>query len=165
MSWKLYQDFAHDFHVQLELLGRVPWDDVEIIEPGDPDQPLALDLRAAWRAGPLTFRPAVGWGAFGDATHSPARASVAVLAPFEGSGRFGFWGFELDADWARESPLVAAVEVVPNLEPAGIPLRLGFAVPVAVGEPEVRPSVGIFVRIFYESAREIAFGSARGTDR
>jgi hypothetical protein len=161
VSWKLFQDYARDFHLQLELLGRVPWNDTEIVQPGDPDQPLALDLKAAWRTGPLTLRPGVGLGAFGDAAHGPARASLGVLAPFEGTGRFGFWGFELDADGGREAPLVAAFEIVPNLEPTGIPLRLGFALPVAVGEQSDRPSLGFFVRIFYESAREIEFGSAR----
>jgi hypothetical protein len=169
VSWKLLQDFEHDFHLQLELLGRVPWNEEEIVQPGDPDQPLALDLRAAWRTGPLTFRPGVGVGAFGDVDHNPARASVAVLAPFASTSRFGFWGFELDADWARTSPLVVAAELVPNLEALGIPLQLGFAVPVAVGEPFDRPAVGIYFRLFYESAREIEFGShgtvTPGTDR
>lgn len=160
-SWKLVQDFEHDFHLQLELLGRLPWTDTEIIQPGDPDQPLALDLKAAWRAGPVTVRPGIGVGAFGDADHNPARASLAFLLPFEEVGRFGFWGFELDSDWGRRSPLVAALELVPNLEPLGIPIGLGFALPVAVGEPADRPSIGLYVRIFYESAREIEFGSAR----
>lgn len=162
VSWKLVQDFAHDFHLQLELLGRAPWTDTEIVQPGDPDQPLALDLRTAWRAGPVTLRPGVGIGAFGDVDHNPARASLGVLTPFEGTGRFGFWGFELDADWARQSPLVVAAELVPSLEPLGIPFGIGFAVPVAVGEPADRPSVGLYLRIFYESAREIEFGTARG---
>ncbi|HEX8789871.1 MAG TPA: hypothetical protein VF765_02895 [Polyangiaceae bacterium] len=160
-SWKLVQDFAHDFHLQLELLGRVPTTDTEIVQPGDPDQPLALDLRAAWRAGPLTFRPGVGVGAFGEADHSPARASLAVLAPFEGTGRFGFWGFEVDADGGRESPAVVAFELVPHLEPLGIPLGIGFALPMVVDAPEDRPSFGFYLRVFYESAREIEFGSAR----
>jgi hypothetical protein len=161
LSWKLFQDFSHDFHLQLELLARAPWSDAEVVQPGDPDQPLALDLKAAWRTGPLTLRPGIGWGGFSEAAHVPARASLGVLAPFEGSGRFGFWGFELDADGGRDSPLVAAFEIVPNFEPVGIPLRLGFALPVAVGEQSDRPSLGFYVRIFYESQREIEFGSAR----
>jgi hypothetical protein len=161
VSWKLFQDFAHDFHLDVELLGRLPWDDKDILQPGDPDQPLALDFMAAWRTGPLTVRPGVGWGAFGDAAHTPARASLALLLPFESSGRFGFWGFELDADGGRPAPLVTAFEIVPNLEPLGIPLRMGFALPLAVGEESDRPSFGLYFRIFYESAREIAFGAAR----
>lgn len=161
VSWKLVQDYAHDFHLQIELLGRVPPTDTDIVQPGDPDQPLALDLKAAWRMGPLAVRPGVGWGAFGDAAHTPARASLALLLPFEGSGRFGFWGVEVDADGGREAPFVGAFEIVPNLEPLGIPLGLGFALPVSFGEPDDRPSVGLYVRVFYESAREIEFGSAR----
>jgi hypothetical protein len=161
VSWKLLQDFEHDFHLHIEMLGRIPWTDTDIVQPGDPDQPLAVDLKAAWRTGPLTLRPGVGAGAFGTVSYTPLRASLGVLLPFEGAGRFGFWGFELDADGGRPRPLVAAFEIVPNLEPLGIPLRLGFALPVSVGEPSDKPSVGLFLRIFYESAREIEFGSAR----
>jgi hypothetical protein len=161
ISWKLLHDFEHDFHLQVEMLGRIPWTDTDIVQPGDPDQPLALDLKAAWRTGPLTLRPGVGVGAFGTADHSPLRGSLAALLPFEGTGRIGFWGFELDADGGRPRPLVAAFEIVPNLEPLGIPLRIGFALPVSVGAPSDQPSVGLYLRIFYESAREIEFGSAR----
>jgi hypothetical protein len=54
---------------------------------------------------------------------------------------------------------VAAANIVPNLVPAGIPFGVGLALPWAIGERDTRPSLGLFVRIFYESSREI---EARG---
>ena len=158
-SFKLLQDFEHEFHVDAEVLARVPWDELPLVQPGDPALPLALDLRAGWRRDPITLRWSVGVGAFGDAEHLPIRGSLAALAPFEASGRFGFWGLELDADGARGAPFVAALNVVPNFAPAGLPLRLGLALPWAIGERDDRPSVGLFLRVFYESAREIEFAA------
>ena len=132
-----------------------------IVQPGDPAQPLAFDLRAGWRRDLLTLRWSAGVGAFGDAQHLPLRGSLAVLLPFEGSGRFGFWGIELDADGARGAPFVVALDVVPNLEPTGLPLRIGLALPWTIGERDDRPSLGLFLRVFYESAREIEFAAPR----
>lgn len=162
VSWKLLQDFERRLHVDVELLARVPWETSPIVQPGDPALPLAFDVRGAFQtaaSGVLSLRWSAGAGAFGSAEHVPLRGSVAILAPFEGSGRFGFWGVEVDADGARHAPTVVAFEAVPNLEPAGLPFRIGLALPWVVGERDDRPSVGVFLRIFYESAREIAFGA------
>ena len=158
-SWKLVQDFERQLHVQAEVLARLPWEASPIVQPGDPARPLAFDVRAAFRRGVLTLRGSAGVGVFGQAEHVPLRASFAALLPFEGSGRFGFWGIELDGDGARTAPVVAALDVVPNFAPAGLPFRIGLAVPWAVGERGDRPSTGLFLRIFYESAREIEFAS------
>lgn len=160
-SWKLIQDFAREFHADAEVLARVPWEQSPIVQPGDPAQPLAFDLRAGWRRDLLTLRWSAGVGAFGDAQHLPLRGSLAALLPFEESGRFGFWGIELDGDGARGAPFVAAIDVVPNLEPTGLPLRIGLALPWNIGERDDRPSLGIFLRVFYESAREIEFAAPR----
>ena len=157
---KVVQDFEHHFFLHAEVLARLPWDESSIVQPGDPARPLAFDLRAALRRGALTLRWGLGIGAFGDAEHIPLRASLAALTPFESSGRFGFWGVEADVDGARTAPLVVAVNLVPNLVPAGIPFRIGLALPWAVGERDDRPSLGIFVRLFYESAREIEFAQS-----
>jgi hypothetical protein len=157
---KLLQDFEHDFFLHLELYARLPWDESPIVQPGDPALPLATDLRAGFRRGPITFRWGAGFGAFGDAEHLPLRGSIAVLTSFDGGGRFGFFGVELDADGARTAPFVAAINIEPNLVPAGIPLRLGLALPWAINERDDRPSMGFFVRIFYESSREIEFARA-----
>lgn len=154
---KVLQDFEHQFFLHAEVLARLPWDEAAIVQPGDPALPFAVDLRAGLRRGPVTLRWGVGVGAFGDAVHVPLRGSVAVLTPFESSGRFGFWGVELDADGARSAPVVAAVNIVPNLVPSGIPFRVGLALPWAIGEQDDRPSFGIFVRVFYESDREVEF--------
>ena len=165
VSWKLVQDFERQFHVQAEVLARVPWEASPIVQPGDPARPLAFDLRAAFRRGVLTLRGSAGVGVFGESEHVPLRASLAALLPFEASGRFGFWGIELDGDGARTAPLVAALDVVPNFAPAGLPFRIGLAVPWAVGERGDRPSTGLFLRLFYESSREIEFASPRSAAR
>lgn len=159
VSWKLLQDFQRRLHLDAEILARAPWETSPIVQPGDPALPLAFDLRGAFQPGLVTLRWSAGAGAFGQAVHVPLRASAAVLAPFEASGRFGFWGVELDADWARGAPLVVALDVVPNFAPAGLPFRIGLALPWTVGERDDRPSLGLFMRIFYESAREIAFAA------
>lgn len=160
VSWKLWQDFGRRLHLDVEALGRAPWDQTTLAQPGDPALPAALDVRAAWQPAWLALRASAGAGAFGHAEHAPLRGSIALLAPFEGSGRFGFWGVEVDADGARGAPVVVAFDVVPNFTPAGLPLRLGLALPWNVGERDDRPSVGVFLRVFYESEREIAFASA-----
>lgn len=155
---KLLQDFEREIFVHWELLARLPWDESPIVQPGDPALPLSTDLRVAIRRGFLTVRGGIGVGAFGDAVHPPLRASLAVLTPFEATGRFGFWAIEVDGDGARTAPTVAALNLVPNLEPLGLPFRFALALPFAIGEQAERPSVGIFLRVFYESGRELEFG-------
>jgi hypothetical protein len=161
-SWKVFQDFRRRLYVDAEIVARLPWDSSPIIEPGDPMSPAAVDVRAGFGRGPLTLRWSAGMGVTRPDDRIPLRGSLALLAPFEESGRFGFWGVEIDADGSRRAPVVAAVEIVPNFEPAGLPLRLGLALPWTVGAAADQPSVGIFVRLFYESAREIEFGLGRG---
>jgi hypothetical protein len=160
-AFKLVQDFERQIFLHLELVGRLPWDESTIIAPGDPQQPFAVDLRAAIRRGAITVRGGAGYGAFGDAEHVPLRGSLAVLTPFDASGRFGFFGVELDADGARRAPFVVALNIEPNLVPIDIPLRLGLGVPLVIDERDDRPSLGIFLRVFYESAREIEFARSR----
>lgn len=160
VSWKLMQDFAHDFHLQVEALGRAPWNHTSIIaQPGDPELPFVLDLRSGVRMGWLTVRSGVGVGAGGSSAHAPVRASLALLTNFEPSGRFGFWGIEMDADAARDDPFVLALNIVPDLTPTGLPFRVGLALPWnIVGISSGEPGLGIFVRLFYVSGREIEFG-------
>ena len=154
---KVLQDFERQFFAHIEVIARLPWDESTFVQPGDPALPLAVDLRAGLREGLLTLRGGVGLGAFGDAEHVPLRGSLAALTPFDSSGRFGFWGVEIDVDGARGAPFVAAVNIEPNLVPVGVPFRLGLALPWTIGEREDRPSLGMFLRLFYESAREIEF--------
>jgi len=163
-SWKLLQDFQRQLHVQAEVVGRAPWDESPIIQPGDPALPVAFDVRAALRRGPLTMRGSAGVGFGGSAVGAPLRASAALMAPFEETGRIGYWGVELDVDGARRTPLLVALDLVPNFAPAGIPLRLGLALPWSIGAPDDRPSLGLFLRVFYESAREIAFAAPRSRE-
>jgi hypothetical protein len=158
-SWKILQDFRQRLYVDAELLARIPSDASPIVEPGDPASPLAADVRGGLGRGPVTLRWSAGVGIAPPQGHVPLRGSVALLAPFEESGRFGFWGIELDADGSRSTPVVVALDVVPNFAPAGLPFRLGLALPWVVGSAADQPSVGIFVRLLYESAREIEFAT------
>jgi hypothetical protein len=164
VSLKVLQDFERQLYVQVELLGRVPaTEETPVVQVGDPAQPLVGDVHAGVRLGLLTLRGHMGVGAGGASAAPPFRAGAAVLLPIDPSGRFGFYGLEVDADGARPAPAVIALNVVPNFVPAGIPIRVGLALPWIPGEQDTRPSFGIFLRLFYESEREIAF--ARGTDR
>ena len=158
MSWKLWQDFERDAHLQIELLGRIPFDESQTVQPGDPALPLSLDLRGGFRRGLVTLRHGIGVGVLGDAEHAPIRFSAAILAPFEPSYRFGFFGMEVDVDGARRYPMVVALNLVPDLTPRGLPFRIGLAVPWSVGQRETEPSLGIFLRLYYVSGREAEFG-------
>jgi len=46
----------------------------------------------------------------------------------------------------------------PNLAALHLPFRLGLAVPWNVGGNATTPIVGLYVRLFFESAREVEFG-------
>ena len=158
---KLVEDFERDFYLHFETLARLSTRDESFVQPGEPALPLAFDLRAGIRRGPLTLRGGGGVDLAGHAEHLPLRGSIAALLPFESSTRFGFWGAELDVDGARTAPAVVALNVESNALPVGIPLRLGVALPWAIGERDDRPSLGIFVRVFFESARERALRPER----
>lgn len=156
-SWKILQDFEHDFHLQAEVAGRVPWSTTATISPGDSALPLVFDLRSGWRRGLLTLRSSVGIAAGGEAAHVPLRGSLAALTGFGDSGRFGFWGIELDVDGSRPAPAVVALDVMPSLLPLGVPVRIGLGLPYALGVASDRPSMGIFIRVLVESDREVKF--------
>ncbi len=158
VSWKLVQDRLHDFHAQAEAVARLPWDTVTTVDPGESPLPLTLDLRSGVRRGRWTMRGGAGVGLGGTAAHLPLRGSLALLTPFGPSERFGFFGVEADVDGARQNPVVLALDVVPELSPLHLPLRLGLAIPWAVGTPGTQPSLGIFLRIFVESSEEQAYG-------
>jgi hypothetical protein len=160
ISWKLLQDFAHDSHLQLEALGRIPTDVSSEVEPGESPLPFSLSLQSGVQRGPWTLRDSFGVSAGGAGAHVPLRGSVAILTGFESTGRFGFWGIEVEADGARTNPVVMALELVPDLVPAGLPFALGFVLPYSVAADARVPSYGFFVRLFVESAREVAY--ARG---
>jgi hypothetical protein len=156
-SWKLVQNFEDDFHLQAEVAGRLPWDTAITVWAGDSALPLSFDLRSGIRRGVLTVRGGVGAVAGGSSAHLPLRGSLALLTGFGSGERLSFWGIELDADGSRRTPAVVALNLVPHLGPLGLPFRLGFAIPWAIGVPENQPSIGLFVRLFVESAREITY--------
>jgi hypothetical protein len=157
VSWKLLQDFEHDFHLQAEASGVYPADTSTFVQPGESPLPFSFDLRSGIRRGAWTLRNSVGVSAGGPSAHVPLRGSAAVLTDLEPSGRFGFWGIEVEADGARAHPVVLAIDLVPTLTPAGLPFSLGFVLPYSVGAPGTAPSYGFFLRLFIESEREQSY--------
>jgi hypothetical protein len=157
LSWKLVQDFEDDFHLQAEVDGRLPTDVSTVVEPGDSPLPFSFDLRSGLRRGAWTLRNSVGVSMGGSSAHVPLRASAALLTGFEPTGRLGFWGVEIEADGARPHPVVVALDLMPDLVPAGLPFALGFVLPYSMGADGKAPSYGLFVRLFIESARESTY--------
>jgi hypothetical protein len=153
-SWKIVQDFAHDFYVQAEAAGVIPAETSSFVQPGESPLPFTGDLRSGFRRGPLTLRNSLGFSAGGTSAHAPIRGSAVVLTDFESGGRFGFWGVEVEADGARANPFLVALDVVPNLTPVGLPFALGFVLPYSIGAAGSLPSYGLLVRIYVESQRE-----------
>lgn len=154
VSWKLLRDFDRDVYAQVEAVAHT-LDRNGVIEPGESPSPLALDVRLGKRFGWLTLRGSVGVAMGGSSLG--ARASLALLTGFGKTTRFGFWGVELDADTSRERTFVAALDVEPNLAALHLPFRLGLAIPWNIGADGSQPSLGLFVRLFFESAREIEY--------
>jgi hypothetical protein len=155
----LFHDFARDIHVQAELLGRtLESANAHVFEPNEAELPLAADLVGAVRRGRWTVRTTVGGEAGGAFAHAPLHTDLALLNTFEQDWRFGFWGLEVRADWARESPLVIAPEVVAVTTPIGLPFTLSLALPVNVGAEATATSYGIFLRLMLLAAREVEYG-------
>ena len=155
LSWKLLHSFAHDFHLQAELRGRIPAD--VSTEPGESPLPLSLDLQSALQAGRWTLRSSIGVSAGGTAAHAPIRGSVVLLTGIGALQRYGFWGFEAIADAANVAPLALALDLVPDFSSVALPFRFGLAGSYSFGAEATVPSWGVVVRLFFESAREVSF--------
>gem|GEM_PF-1552206 len=156
----LFHDFPRDLHLQLEVTGRLPASE-DGYAAGDAALPAVLDLRGGARVGRLTIRPGIGLEAGGHAAHAPIRGSLALLTPMDGDARFGFVGVEADVDAARQSPVILAANLISDVTPLGLPFRFGVAIPWAVAGDEVRPALGLYVRLFYVSDRESEYGRGR----
>jgi hypothetical protein len=155
----LFHDFEHDFHLQIELLGRrYERDEERAFEPGETELPAAADVVAAKRFGRLTFRTTMGGEAGGTFAHAPIHTDVAVLTGITEEERYGFLAIEVRADWARTAPFVLAPEVVAETTPIGLPLRLGIAFPFGIAAEATQPAFGIFVRLAIVTEREMASG-------
>jgi hypothetical protein len=87
-----------------------------------------------------------------------------VYTPFGSSDRYGFLGIEADADGGRQHPIVVALNLVPSLAPLGLPFAIGLGVPWAIGVRSTEPTLGVLVRLFFESAREIEYGEKDARD-
>jgi hypothetical protein len=123
---------------------------------------LAFDLRAGVRIAGWTARGGLGFAVGATSPHVPLRGSVALLTGLDRTGTFGFWGVELDADGARQSPFILAPNLVANCTPIRLPFSLGVAIPWAVGADSTKPSLGLLFRLFFLSEREVEFGRNKG---
>ena len=65
-------------------------------------------------------------------------------------GGWGFVGVELDGDWGRRTPAVLAPQALLDLKRAGLPLRIGVAVPWAPVARSGDPGIGVVFRAIVE---------------
>jgi hypothetical protein len=158
-GWALVHDFRHDFHLQIEASERFI-DDTPYsfrMQPGEAALPFSADLKAAVRAVSWTLWATVGTEAGGAPAHAPFRLQAALMHPFTSETRFGFFGFEMDADWGRPDPVVIAPNVWADATPLGLPARLGVGIPVVVGAPDRSPAAGVYLRLLILTSREASF--------
>jgi hypothetical protein len=156
----LLHDWAHDAHLQFEFAARRnSLDDARAVELGETVLPYEPQLLGAWRLARFTFRGSIG-AELGPGTvaHAPLDFEASVLTGFDRDARIGFVGLEGDVDLARIAPLMFAPDLVASLVPLDLPLQVGVAVPWFVGSPTRRANVGVLLRLFYLSEREVAFG-------
>jgi hypothetical protein len=155
-SWVLMHAQPLDCHLMAELSGRVSRDDNEDLQdPGEGALPVSGGLRFGIRTGWLTARTFLGAGAGSHSAHAvPLRAQAAVLAELGPKGRLGFAGFEVDADWARRTPVTLAANLILRGGTVHVPLDLGIAVPWTPQSRYGDASVGVLVRLILEIDRD-----------
>jgi hypothetical protein len=155
LAFGLWHDFQRDQHLQLELLARTAdHGPGPVFDPGESELPAALDLVGAQRFGRFTLRATAGAEAGGQFAHAPAHTDLCLLTGIANDARFGYVGLELRADWASPAPLVLAPEVISDLVPLALPLRIGLALPFNIGTSAAAPSYGLFLRVILLTERE-----------
>jgi hypothetical protein len=102
------------------------------------------------------MRGSVGAGAGGRSPHLPLSASLALLMQFGHSTSAGFLGLEALSDGTWPSPLAIAPDLVADLAPLGLPVRLGVALPWSRAASDTQPSFGIYLRVMVEPGRDRA---------
>jgi hypothetical protein len=154
-------DLRQDVHAQVELLGRTAESvDSTILSPEETVLPYALDFVGAARRGRWTLRATIGVEAGGHFEYAPVHTDAALLTPFLSDDRFGFFGVEVRADWARKTPLVIAPDFVAFTTPLGLPFSVSLALPVNIGAGATTASFGFFARLMWMADREAAHGRA-----
>jgi hypothetical protein len=152
-SWVVMHSQPLDFHLMAEVSGRISQDGADDAQdPGDGAMPLSGGFRFGIRQGWLTVRAFLGTGAGSHSAHAvPLRAQAAVLAEFGREGRLGFAGFEMDADWARRTPLTVAPNLVLRGAHLHVPFDLGIAVPWTPHSRYGDASLGVLMRLILET--------------
>jgi hypothetical protein len=144
----VFHDEPLGLHVQGEIAARTSESAAaRVFEPSETELPYSADVLAAVRRDRWTLRATVGAEAGGSFAHAPIHTDLALLTGVTSDEHFGFVGLDVRADWARQAPLVLAPEVVADLEPLGLPFRLGVALPLNVAAEPTSTSFGLFVRI------------------
>jgi len=151
-SWVLTHSQPLDFHLMAEVSARIDTDSSEAVQDsGDGALPLSGGLRFGIRRGWFTARWFLGAGAGSHSVHAvPLRTQAALLAELGRQGRLGFVGFEMDADWARRTPLTLAANVVVRGAHLQVPFDLGIAVPWTPQSRYGDGSLGVLVRLIFE---------------
>ncbi len=153
-SLVLLHDPAHDFHLMAEASAQLEEEGGLPSEPGDPALPARFGLRAGLRQGFLTLRAGAGLGVgSGSARRVPLRSGLAVLLGIGPAGRFGFAGVEVDADWARRTPLLLAPQLVVDAKTLGMPALLGLALLLRLDPESHEPRLGFLLRVMVEIDR------------
>jgi len=152
-SWVLMHSQPLDFHLMAEVSARIPQDATEDVpDPDDGAMPLSGGFRFGIRHEWITLRAFLGAGAGSHSARAvPLRAQAAVLAEFGEGGRLGFAGFEMDADWARRTPLTVAPNLILRGAHLHVPFDLGIAVPWTPQSRYGDASVGVLLRLILES--------------
>jgi hypothetical protein len=151
----LLHDRLRDLHLQAEVQARTPEaGGTQAFDPGETVLPLAADLLAAIRRERWTVRATVGAEAGGPWVHAPLHTDLAILTGLSRDERFGFVALEVRADWARRAPVMLAPEVMADVAPLGLPLRVGIALPVNVGAEPTAASYGFLFRIMWLAGGE-----------
>lgn len=101
--------------------------------------------------------PTVGAEAGDHFAHAPLHTDGALLTPFVGDGRSGFFGIEVRADWALAAPLVFAPDVVAVTTPLGLPFSLSLALPMNMGADVRQTSYELFIRLMLVASREAEY--------
>jgi hypothetical protein len=155
VCWKLVRDLTDDFYLQAEAGGQLPWQASAYPTPDQAGLPFVVDMRTGYRRGAWTMRGSVGAAAGGAAPHTPLRASAALLIGFDRQARTGFFGVEAIADGTWVSPFVVAPDVVADLAPVGLPVRIGVSLPWSPGAGDTQPSLGLYLRLIVEPLRDV----------
>src|SRR5260370_719373 len=93
------------------------------------------------------------WAAWPRARAAAGRARGAGRAGLGRAGGLGCAGVEVDADWARRTPLLLAPQLVVDAKTLGMPALLGLALLLRLDPESHEPRLGFLLRVMVEIDR------------